>query len=345
MKTSSHKAHALLVHICAIHTPSCSLTLILKPHTNTHTHMLEYSQAHALTVTQLAWSHSGRFLASASRDRSFAIFERSQPNSSSSTSQQQLPSTASDGGQGAEQTSSSSHHLPNQHSTHTPPSFTLRQRVKVAHSRVLWGITWSHDDALLATASRDNTVKLWQTADCYVGGNSSGSNDANAGSSSSASNNAPAGVVSERPCLTLPPFPSAVTAVAFAPRGWSRSASASSNEGQSREGSASNTPCKLLAVGLESGALQLWGIEAQPHSAQQQGEGVSSQSSTGQQRTWTAWPVWHSSQFCCHSGAVNAVAWRQTAVDGQLGSSSELQFATCSDDHSMRVFAVDLEGL
>ena len=38
------------------------------------------------------------------------------------------------------------------------------KKLKDAHSRIIWGISWSHDDALFATASREKhkSVKVWQ---------------------------------------------------------------------------------------------------------------------------------------------------------------------------------------
>lgn len=43
------------------------------------------------------------------------------------------------------------------------PYFELIQKVKDAHQRIIWGINWSHDDSLIATASREKqkSVKIW----------------------------------------------------------------------------------------------------------------------------------------------------------------------------------------
>ncbi|KAI9027925.1 quinon protein alcohol dehydrogenase-like superfamily [Hyaloraphidium curvatum] len=35
-----------------------------------------------------------------------------------------------------------------------------------AHSRIIWDARWSHDNVFFATASRDKTVKIWQTSLC-----------------------------------------------------------------------------------------------------------------------------------------------------------------------------------
>ena len=42
-------------------------------------------------------------------------------------------------------------------------TFSLAERVKEAHTRVIWALSWSHDDLLFATSSRENkrSVKIW----------------------------------------------------------------------------------------------------------------------------------------------------------------------------------------
>lgn len=79
--------------------------------------------AHTLTVVQLEFSKCDQYLVSCSRDRSWALFQR--------TNELQ---------------------------------FTLFKKLKDAHSRIIWGVNWSHDDAFFATASREKqkSVKLWQ---------------------------------------------------------------------------------------------------------------------------------------------------------------------------------------
>lgn len=81
--------------------------------------------AHTLSVTQLAFSHDGRHLLSASRDRSFAVFRRRDDPQ---------PGEA---------------------------PFALLVKVAKAHQRMVLGAAWAPGDALFATASRDASVKLW----------------------------------------------------------------------------------------------------------------------------------------------------------------------------------------
>eukprot|EP00347_Sterkiella_histriomuscorum_P000283 403376473 len=82
--------------------------------------------AHNLTVVQLEFSKCDQYLLSCSRDRSWAIFKRESE------------------GNGLQ--------------------FSLVRRLKDAHTRIIWGVSWSHDDLLFATASREKqkSVKIFK---------------------------------------------------------------------------------------------------------------------------------------------------------------------------------------
>jgi hypothetical protein len=95
-----------------------------------------------LTVTQLAWSHSGRFLAACSRDRTFTIHERlgasDEPFNGGAAST--LTGLVLNGQSGAGSGSAA-----------TSVKFALAHKQKAAHARVLWGVSWAPGDRLIAT--------------------------------------------------------------------------------------------------------------------------------------------------------------------------------------------------
>ncbi|KAF6265071.1 WD40-repeat-containing domain protein [Scenedesmus sp. NREL 46B-D3] len=70
--------------------------------------------------------------------------------------------------------------------------FELLLRLKSAHSRIIWGVSWSYDSRLFATGSRDQTVKLWAVDS--------------------------QGTPQQKPVSCLPAFSVGVTAVALAPQ-------------------------------------------------------------------------------------------------------------------------------
>ncbi|KXZ43915.1 hypothetical protein GPECTOR_77g12 [Gonium pectorale] len=241
-------------------------------------------RAHTLTVTQLEWSPTGALLAAASRDRTFSIFRRRDPPTAEA-----VPAAA--GGAAGDEA-----------------AFELVCRTKAAHGRVIWSVSWSLDERLLATASRDETVKVWRLP--------GGGGDTAAGAA---------------PVLaaTLPQFPCAATAVAFAPTPATNAAAAGGGE-------------YLLAVGLENGAVQLWKLtEAGPAADGSAGGGGPALAAT---RLWEAADAW------CHAAAVRRLRWRGApgtggqplpaapAQDGGRGGAAALQLASGSDDHSVRVF-------
>lgn len=81
---------------------------------------------HASTVVQLAFSHDGSLLASVSKDRQVCLYAREED------------------GEGPR-----------------AGAFRPVQTLARAHKRIIWSCDWAHDDALLATASRDGVVKIW----------------------------------------------------------------------------------------------------------------------------------------------------------------------------------------
>lgn len=187
---------------------------------------------------------------------------------------------------------------------------------QAAHGRIVWGVAWSSDDTLLATAARDNTVKLWRVPPQPSPG------------PGALQQQPPAQVTAagREPALaaTLPPFPCAATAVAFAGAG-------------AAPGGSGTAPRHLLAVGLESGHVQLWRVDVGPA-----GTGTGS-AATGV----SASCVWASDDACRHAGTVNTLCWQESqeaegegeGEAGREGVAPRLRLASCSDDHSVRVFA------
>ena len=269
-------------------------------------------EAHALTVTQLAFSPRGSMLLSGSRDRSFAVWRvppeqrQQQPNEGGSSS----GGGAAAGGENANGGGSGS-------SSGSGGGFELLSRVKAAHARVIWGVAWSHDERCAATCSRDATVKLWAVAPpaaaaaaAAVGGG------AGAGA-------APGAGAAVRHAATLPPFKCAATAVALAP---AHVCAALGGGGEA---------VYACAVGLEDGSLQVWAVPCALFGDGGDGSGAAAAPAPRL--------LWASAPGEGHAAAVRRIAWAPASDAAAAESAGEGPLvATCGDDHAVRVYEVQL---
>lgn len=89
---------------------------------------------HTLTVTQLSFSQDGRFLLSASRDRSFCLFSRASPPAADASA---APDASGNG------------------------LFTSVGCKRKAHDRIIWSAAWAPHGRAFATGSRDKVLKVW----------------------------------------------------------------------------------------------------------------------------------------------------------------------------------------
>lgn len=89
--------------------------------------ILQRLRSHKLTVTQIKFSSDGNRLLSVSRDRRWTLFENNSSNVDN-------------------------------------PNFEIvafTDKNNGIHERIIWSCTWSHDDQLFATSSRDGKVVVW----------------------------------------------------------------------------------------------------------------------------------------------------------------------------------------
>lgn len=95
--------------------------------------------------------------------------------------------------------------------------------------------------------------------------------------------------------------------------------------------------CYHLAAGLESGAVQLWrlaGQEAAPAAGGQQQLSIAAHEL-----------LWQSPLHEQHAAAVRRLCWRRDEEErpaAEEPGQRRYLLASCSDDHSLRVFAVEL---
>lgn len=104
---------------------------------------LQQLPGHNLTVTQLRFSVDGRFLLSASRDRSFCLFSRNSPPSTPPAPDPQ--------------------HITQHAGVHAEGAglFTPLGCKPKAHDRIIWAAAWAPHGRTFATGSRDKVLKVW----------------------------------------------------------------------------------------------------------------------------------------------------------------------------------------
>lgn len=107
--------------------------------------------------------------------------------------------------------------------------------------------------------------------------------------------------------ITLPPFNSSVTALSW--MGLNR-----------------HTNHGILAVGMESGSIELWSLS-------------SARSDDGNAAIQNAVYIAKFNPFLCHVSPVNRLAWKNSVKNEDCRS---LQLASCGADHSVRVFNIDI---
>lgn len=194
------------------------------------------SGAHKSTVASLAFSPDSNFLVSAGKDRKIVVWKRENDSK----------------------------------------EYSLAFVKESAHKRIIWSTHFCpFDPNILATGSRDGTVKLWRVA-------LDGSLEL---------------AHSFSPQFTRAGKPDAVTSLSFAP-------------------SESDTSRALLALGLESGRLELLQIDMQ----------------TLDKTTIIVSPS------TCHIAAITRMAWRPLTTNDSKPNT--LHLATCSADHSCRIFTI-----
>ncbi|KAF9107093.1 Elongator subunit elp2 [Mortierella sp. AM989] len=111
---------------CKAHTPDQAVVRLFDAKTWKQTPTPLVS--HTLTVTKVLFSHDSKYLLSISRDRLWSLFE-----------QVEDPNAAD------------------------PYKLVASNK---AHARILWDCSWSHDDSMFATGSRDKTIKVWTVPAC-----------------------------------------------------------------------------------------------------------------------------------------------------------------------------------
>lgn len=113
----------LIASACRSNTPEHAVIRLHR--TSDWTQITPPLSGHNLTVTSIRFSPDDRFLLTASRDRSWQLYERSEDGE----------------------------------------TYIARASAPKAHARIIWDCAWAQDGTFFATAARDKQVKVWRPTD------------------------------------------------------------------------------------------------------------------------------------------------------------------------------------
>lgn len=176
------------------------------------------------------------------------------------------------------------------------PLFALTDAKDLAHKRIVWSVDFCPlDSSILASGSRDGCVKIWRLDEVDNNGTEDGRVHLT-------------NLVSFEPSFQRHGKPDAVTSLSFAPvileEGW-----------------------LVLAIGLESGRIELWTIPS--HRSDETNPVVVPRLANSDLDATQ-----------CHSAKVCKIAWRPM----KTANSSVLHMASCSMDHGCRIWEISISS-
>ncbi|XP_067267372.1 elongator complex protein 2 isoform X3 [Chanodichthys erythropterus] len=126
---ASDSAKTVVASACKASKPEHAAILLWS---TTSWKQLQSLPCHSLTVTQMAFSPNGRLLLAVSRDRTWSLWRRGNPDSDTETSFSLYANTSKD---------------------------------TAVHTRIIWSCDWSSDSKYFVTSSRDKKVIIWGPGD------------------------------------------------------------------------------------------------------------------------------------------------------------------------------------
>lgn len=272
---------------------------------------------HKSTVATMSFSPDGTWLASSGKDRRLCLWKR--------RGQQQEPNS-----QEVDADVQTTFNRKND------SMFSLVWAKDGAHKRIVWSVHFCpFDNRILASGSRDGTVRIWSIHDANeIENKYKRTREDNTNNKENSGKCHVQEIFQFSPSfgtVTTPNQrykPDSVTALAFAPLPIYKDNDY--NNGGSNVGS-DNVIFALLALGLESGRLELWRIPLAKKLAS--GDKTEPPATTKQPVFVGGIPL-----YMCHVASVTKLAWRpQKRPDDSTERSTKFYLSSCSVDHACRI--------